>query len=588
MRLRTVVFVLIAVVVGLYYRWGVRAAGAEFRWGQNIDGYYDLLARGFAAGHLYLPVEVSPELLAKPNPYDPAIADSLKLFDAALYNQRYYLYHGAGPAVMLFLPWRLVTRHDLPENYAGFLFCFGGWLFSVGALFALLRLAAKEQGPVVTGLLAIGLAFCQSVPFLLNRIEVYEIAIAGGYFCISAAVYFALRGLATGNRKWLAACGLACGLAIACRPHLGLFAVALGLLVVMRARRCVIAFMIPLALAALAIATYNYERFGSPTEFGIRYLLTGKNQNRVKLDADNIRPASYYLLAAPPQTGKMFPWLRAAWPPEDIPRPKEFFLEPSVGAIWLAPFLPAIFFLPMLGRARLPVILLTAAAAGVCLFLVSTGWSTQRYDIDFLPILVLCSLASAAAVRNPFVRAAMAVLIVAGTFVNLALAVTGPVDEMIQNRPDRYVRLSRMLTPIGRYALRLNPPFTFVCPIAQGPAGQMILSLGSPLYRYELLFDGRNLVSRRFGSEVKSPAANIRDVTVTFVPASLEIVVSEAGNELLRHRLSALTAASVELEAACNGHAIIPGGRGPRAAVEVAAPAAVPAPKASSAARLDV
>src|SRR6266851_4510593 len=134
MRPRTVVFVLIAILVGLYYRWGVRAAGEEFRWGQRIDGYYDLLARGFAAGHLYLPSEVSPHLLEKTDPYDPAIDDSLKLFDAALYDGRYYLYHGAGPAVLLFLPWRILTGLDLPENYASFLFCFGGFLFSAGAL----------------------------------------------------------------------------------------------------------------------------------------------------------------------------------------------------------------------------------------------------------------------------------------------------------------------------------------------------------------------------------------------------------------------------------------------------------------------
>jgi hypothetical protein len=544
---------LVAIVVGLYYRWGARAAGEEFRWGQNIDGYYNLLARGFAGGHLYLPANVSPELLAKSDPYDPAINDSIKLFDAALFNQRYYLYHGAGPAVLLFLPWRLVTGHDLPENYAAFLFCYSGFLFSSAALLALLRLAGNEPGPVVTGVLLLALGFCQSVPFLLNRTWVYEIAIAGGYFGVSAALYFLLRG----GRSWIAASGLACGFAIACRPHLGLFAVAFGLLILLRNRRDLIAFIVPVAITGIAIGIYNFERFGNPAEFGIRYLLTGRNQNRINLDAANILPASYYLLAAAPQARPIFPWVALPWPPKDIPRPKKFFLEPSVGAIWLAPFLPAIFLLPMLGRARLPALVIGAAAGGVFLFLAGTGWSTQRYEVDFLPPLVLVALASAGALRNVLAAALLTLLVAAGTLVNLAIAVAGPVDEMMQKRPDRLVRLSQMLTPVDTHRLRLNPPFSFRCPIAKGKSGQVILRLGASVYQYELLYDGGNLVSRRFGSAVaRVPVENLREAHVRFEPSSLEIVVSESGAERLRHRVGALAVAPIEIREACGGRAL--------------------------------
>src|SRR5437879_3114776 len=70
-------------------------------------------------------------------------------------------------------------------------------------------------------LLTLGL--CQSVPYLLSRPDVYEIAIAGGYFCISAAIYFLTRGFESrGSSYWLAAFGLMFDLAVSCRPHLGL------------------------------------------------------------------------------------------------------------------------------------------------------------------------------------------------------------------------------------------------------------------------------------------------------------------------------------------------------------------------------
>jgi hypothetical protein len=79
-RLRTFAFTGIFLLVGFYYRWGAHAAAVDFRWDGHAGGYYYLLTEGFAAGHLYLPVTPSAELLAKADPYDPAVDDSLKLY----------------------------------------------------------------------------------------------------------------------------------------------------------------------------------------------------------------------------------------------------------------------------------------------------------------------------------------------------------------------------------------------------------------------------------------------------------------------------------------------------------------------------
>src|SRR5260370_19219176 len=221
--MRRAVMAMVAVAVGCYYLWGVRAAGNQFFWGYDLGGYYDYLGRGFAQGHLYVPIEPSPQLLALANPWDPAVDDSLKMQDMALYNGRYYLYHGAGPALILFAPWRLVTGHDLPEGFALFLLCFGGFLFSCGALLRVLDLAAAKPGPLLLAAMLLALGICQCVPYLLNRVWVYEVAIGGGYFCVSGGVFFLARGIGSRRRAgWLAAAGLMFGLAIACRPHLGL------------------------------------------------------------------------------------------------------------------------------------------------------------------------------------------------------------------------------------------------------------------------------------------------------------------------------------------------------------------------------
>src|SRR3989449_5006976 len=155
--MRRVGMAIVAVAVCCYYLWAVRAAGNTFAWRYDLGGYYDYLGRGFAQGHLYVPIAPSPKLLALPNPWDPAVDDSLKMQDMALFNGRYYLYHGAGPAVILFAPWRLLTGHDLPESFALFLLCFGGFLFSCGALLRLLAVAKAEPGPLLLGVMLLAL-----------------------------------------------------------------------------------------------------------------------------------------------------------------------------------------------------------------------------------------------------------------------------------------------------------------------------------------------------------------------------------------------------------------------------------------------
>src|SRR6266705_2594372 len=47
--------VLVAVTVGSYYLWSVRATGNRFYWGYDLGGYYNYLGRAFARGRLYLP-----------------------------------------------------------------------------------------------------------------------------------------------------------------------------------------------------------------------------------------------------------------------------------------------------------------------------------------------------------------------------------------------------------------------------------------------------------------------------------------------------------------------------------------------------
>ncbi len=531
-----VVFALVAIAIGAYYSWGVRAAGHGFVWKQNLDGYYDHLGRAFAGGHLYLPVEPSPELLKLANPWDPRVDDSLKLFDAVLYHRRYYLYHGAGPAVMLFAPWRLITHHDLPENFALFVFCFGGFLFSGATLLSTVR-----TGPWTTALLLLALGLCQCVPFLLNRVWVYEVAVGAGYFCVSAGLFFYVRG-------WLPWAGLMFGLAISCRPHLGMIGAIIVAVLAFRNLRSAIAFALPFALAGLGVAAYNYERFGNPLDFGNRYLLGGANQTEVKLSAANVKPGLFYLLASSPEFDAVFPWVLLPSPPHDVPRPPGYTVEPTVGAIYLAPFLPFVFLTVWIAPHRKLCLILLGSVAGILLFVTGTGWSTQRYEVDFLPMLVLVCAILVASINRWYVTAAVALLVGVGIVVNLALGISGPLDEMLKNRPDRFVKIARWLSPAEELRPILNPAIDLRFHVQEPKAmsyRQILFAAGRAPLRYELYVESiggqRTLVSTYNGltasRELPAPPADYR---IQYSAPSYELRVSAEGAEILKQKIGAL------------------------------------------------
>ncbi len=578
-------------MVGLYYFWGARAA-VEYRhyeFGHNLDGYYDFLGRAFLGGHLYLPVQPSPQLLALPDPYDPKADSSIRLQyqDMVLFRGRYYLYFGAAPAVMLFAPWRLLTGHDLPEPFAGFLLCFGGFLFATAALLRVLGLAGARPGPWLLALLVFGLGFCQSVPFLLNRVFVYEIAIAGGYFCLSAGVYCLARAFSVEggpSRPWLAASGLAFGMAVACRPHLVLAgaAAAAGLLIYLARRRRArgaVAFLAAWMLVGAAIAAYNFERFGNPLEFGFRYQLAGPGQNRVDLAPRNLVPGVYYMLLARPGFSRVFPWMRMVFRfPFDSaqrhPLPPDYFVEPSVGALWLAPFLIAAFFVPRplskrAAEARTILWICAAAVLAILLFLVSTHLATQRYEVDFLPLAVFAALAGLAirSARRPATRVALAVLIGYSAAANLALGIAGPYDDLLRYRPAGYVRLARWFSPVSGFRPMLNPAISIEVAAAfiPEPSGfrEPLVTIGHSHHNYFLYAEHApgmyaehapgmlRLVSQsedaRAVYEMPDPGNAELRIGLAYAPQTRRVTTTVNGQEVLSIQAATLVAAPAEV-----------------------------------------
>jgi hypothetical protein len=244
---------------------------------------YNLLVDGFLAGRLSLDLPAEP-------PSGTAVAPgaySARLHDVSLYRGKYYLYFGVAPAVVLFLPWKLVTGVHLAQYWGAALFASLGYLASVALLLVVRRdfFPAVSRVALVATVIVLGLV--NWWPLLLSRVGVWEVPIASAFCFSSVAVLGLYLGAREGGRPaWLAAASLAYALAIASRPNyiLGSFLLLLPLVYLWRAEKTapasrstwvvrLVAAGLPIACVGVLVALYNALRFGDPLEFGTRYII---------------------------------------------------------------------------------------------------------------------------------------------------------------------------------------------------------------------------------------------------------------------------------------------------------------------------
>lgn len=594
--------------IGILYFWiiGIGAVSDRFAWDSGLEafyglpahpikgsdavnGYYDLLGRSFASGQVRLPIEPSPELLALPDPWSDQTNRPFRLLDTVLDKRHYYLYHGAAPALLLFTPWYLLTRHDLPENFTAFLLSFGAYLL-LSALFIETLSWFGIRLPVgLYALLLITLGVGQPVPFLLHRVKVYEVAIAGGYLCSSAGFYFVFRLLTATRRSALCAAlsGMCFGLAIGCRPHLGLASAAAFVLLLWLPDRAmsgprrfvrndVVAFAVPVVLCGLAIAAYNYVRFGNFLEFGTRYLLGGDLYRNFRGSIGNLPRGLYYLLACPPDLVAEFPFFRLALrgPFNSAAPSADYFLEPIAGVLSLCPLIflaPAmlIWRRPWTGQRMVRGFLaaMLVCATGIVLVLASLPFTSQRYEVDFAPYLLFVACVATGVLLQTLQRAgirAVAMIGLAGILfyciaANLALAVQGPYDQFVQASPGAYVGLARWFSPVERFRPLLNPSlhvravFEFRAPCP--PQKEPLVSAGEFGSRYLLSAECAGAGRIRLRSETSVMHPDVRSVDLPlpgpgrytvgldFIPDQRIMSVSWNEQTVLQHPLRFLVTA---------------------------------------------
>ena len=384
--------------------------GPASNWHGQTSEYYALLTDAFLAGQTNLLVQPSAELLALPDPYNPVANGQFRLHDASLYHGKYYLYFGPTPALVLFLPYKVLTGSHLPGRAAVALFYTCGFASSCG-LFFLLAKREEWDCPRWFALAAVlSLGTVPGVAFLVARPSFYEVAIGAGYCFVMAGFLLAAHSLGEDSPRTasLIGAGLCFGLAVGCRPHLALLAILMVALVAWRTRSHktrALGFAAPVVLCGVLLAAYNYARFQSPFEFGNHYQLAAgvQNQGSVFRLAKFI-PGVYYLLFSPPWIGLHYPFVG---PSESLSAfaslPEGFSVGPTIGLLWAAPMALLGLMMPMVrrdrrikdfvkrGSTRFTIASLYVSDVGIMAVLALLGWIVGRYLVDFAPELVLLS-----------------------------------------------------------------------------------------------------------------------------------------------------------------------------------------------------
>lgn len=379
----------------------------------NETNYYDLQANAFAKGQLELDVEPDPALLAfnDESLYEPENRTGIPvLWDATFYNGKYYLYWGPAPALIL-TPLKFFYKEDLGDKLLSLLFL-TGTLFFLNMI--ILDLWRKYFSHISHWAVLAAVAFAGLVnpmPFVVVEGRIYEAAIIAAQFFLVGGFYFLLSAFHRPRILQLALSSLFFALAIGSRtplaPGIGLIAIVVLIWAFQTQRPRMIAllaaFALPLAIAAVMYASYNYARFGSWTEFGIRYQLASYNLYNdldQTLSIAYVPPNLYKTLLNPLERREAFPyifpnrWAGPEWLTNYHPGFYLTFSESTTGVFISSPF----FLLALLSlfnkRQDLHWALLALALGflGFFIILQTYFFIAMRYLLDMIPTLTILTI----------------------------------------------------------------------------------------------------------------------------------------------------------------------------------------------------
>jgi hypothetical protein len=254
--------------------------------------FNDQQAEGFRAGHLYVRLVPHPRLASARNPLDFS-HQSVWLWDSSLYRGHYYHYFGPVPALgVLLAKFALgIPPERGPSDQWPTVVFLALRAAAAACLLYEFALVSKLRIPSwLPALLLLAWGTMNPTPWVAAHPLVYEAsASAGQAFCV-LGLWLAMRGLRDSAHEigWFSLASLCWALAFGSRAPCLLAVPGLVLATLwlrstrpsaVPARRqfsAALALSVPVGCAVAAYGFYNWQRFDSPTEFGLTYQTSGQ------------------------------------------------------------------------------------------------------------------------------------------------------------------------------------------------------------------------------------------------------------------------------------------------------------------------
>lgn len=311
------------------------ATSYEGVWGIWINRTYGIdFVNSLKQGKVNIDIEqeVMEILNNANNPYDITEVEKQDLkncFDIAYYNQKVYVYYGILPALILLLPFNLITGEYLPIHVGTFIFLAIGAIFTIKLLKEIIYRYYKKVPFALVVIFSLFILFNNKILGVMARPHVYEFVIAAGYCFVMAGLYMFFKYLRCNKKRQLFGSCLLMALAVACRPPTLFISIIIFIKLIydiiqkikdkkIKETIPVITIaIIPYAIIGILLMLYNYIRFENIFEFGANYQVSVTDFRRFGMDINRIFIGLTAYFISPVKVIPTFPFVTSEnWLPE--------------------------------------------------------------------------------------------------------------------------------------------------------------------------------------------------------------------------------------------------------------------------------
>lgn len=386
--------------------------------------YYNLLVMAFKDKRLHFATDDDFPVLKQPDVYHALLDMNYNqphtwlLYETSYYKGKIYLYFGLSPVLLFYLPFNLLTGLYMTDKLMLFLLMSGVFLLTLKIVKMLApKMTNGKKIPLYIKVLStILIGFCGGQLFVLMKASTYEIAAMCMMFLFLLSLFFFIKYAYDekgAGKYYLFFAGLFLAFSAGSKPYMAVyvpfFTAAVFIIEYYRKadkkqkttlkktiKACAI-FLAPCILYGILLATYNYLRFESIFQFGVKYQLNNANLYDATLHIkDLFLGIKYYIFSAPGfSLNANFPLMRMA-----IAGGHSVCNEEAVGAVFFFPLI--VFSLIMLPKTFVNIKknkeimvllgLLICVVIGNLLVVSLIAGLARRYIFEILYIGVIASL----------------------------------------------------------------------------------------------------------------------------------------------------------------------------------------------------